>query len=307
MQGPPVTEVLRRLDGAARARDLAALCGRTALRRAYEAGDVVRVGYGRYALPGCEDPWRSALRLSGVISHLSAAQIWGLDVLTKPSIAHATVGRHRHGIDSRGVVLHWADLRPDQLDERGRVTSPLRTVLDCARSLPFAEGLAVADSALRTGLVSAAELVAVATAMTGAGRQRVLNVAERADGRAGSVLESGLRAILLGGAVSGFIPQLAIRDEELFARVDLGNQQLRIVLEADSFEHHGSRTALVRDCRRYDELTIRGWLVLRFAWEHVMFEPSWVLAMVEAAVARAGTRHLGGPKSARRTANRLRS
>ena len=128
------------------------------------------MAHGRYALPVCPDPWRAALRLSGVISHLSAAQIWGLAVLAKPTAPHVTVGRHRHGLAAQGATLHWADLRPDQLDERGRITAPLRTVLDCARTLPFSEGLAVADSALRDGLVSGHELLQAAEASAGAGR-----------------------------------------------------------------------------------------------------------------------------------------
>jgi very-short-patch-repair endonuclease len=60
------------------------------------------------------------------------------------------------------------------------------------------------------------------------------------------------------------------------ARVDLGDPKRKIALEADSFAFHGSRAALERDCRRYDELTLAGWMVLRFAWEHVMFEADWV-------------------------------
>ncbi len=241
----------------------------------------------------------AAARLSGVISHVSAAGIWGLDV-PKPTTTHVTVGRHRHGMDPQGVAIHWADLRPDQLDERGRVTSPLRTVLDCARTLTFSEGLAVADSALRSGLITALELDRAAEAMAGAGRRRVVQVARHADGRAGSGLESVLRGTLIEGRIRGFEPQVEIRDGRFFARVDLGHEELRIALEADSFEHHGFRAALVRDCRRYDELTIRGWLVLRFAWEHVMFEPEWVLAMVEGAIAHRSGRQLSGPKASSR-------
>jgi very-short-patch-repair endonuclease len=48
--------------------------------------------------------------------------------------------------------------------------------------------------------------------------------------------------------------------------VDLGDPARKIVAEADSFEYHGSREALARDCRRYDELVARGWRVLRYAW-----------------------------------------
>ncbi len=38
-----------------------------------------------------------------------------------------------------------------------------------------------------------------------------------------------------------------------------------------------------RDCRRYDELVRLGWRVLRFAWEHVMLEPDWVIGVLARA------------------------
>jgi very-short-patch-repair endonuclease len=59
---------------------------------------------------------------------------------------------------------------------------------------------------------------------------------------------------------------------------------LRIALEADSFAHHGTRSALIRDCRRHTNLTIRGWRLIRFSWEDVMFDPDWVIATVRRAV-----------------------
>lgn len=179
-------------------------------------------------------------------------------------------------------MLHWADLRADE--RCGTVTSPVRTVLDCAMSLPFPEALAVADSALRLRLVAPDDLRAVARARRGPGRARVAAVAEAADARAESPLESAMRAIVITAGVPGFEPQLVIDEDGLRVRSDLGDRSRRIVLEADSFEHHGHRRALVRDCWRYDELTIRGWRVLRFAWEHVMFEPDWVAATVRSLV-----------------------
>ena len=58
------------------------------------------------------------------------------------------------------------------------------------------------------------------------------------------------------------------------------------MLEADSFEFHGERSALSRDCERYDELASRGWIVLRFTWEQVMLRPGWVAQVVERTVRR---------------------
>ncbi len=75
--------------------------------------------------------------------------------------------------------------------------------------------------------------------------------------------------------------------------VDLGDPERRIALEADSFEWHGGRVALDRDCRRYDELVRSGWLVLRFSWEQVMFDRGWVADVVRDAVAQRPGGHAG--------------
>ena len=69
-------------------------------------------------------------------------------------------------------------------------------------------------------------------------------------------------------------------------RPDLVDARLKIALEADSFEHHGSRKALVLDCVRYDNLVADGWTVLRFAWEQVMYEPAWVRSTLLAVTGR---------------------
>ena len=77
-------------------------------------------------------------------------------------------------------------------------------------------------------------------------------------------------------------PQIRLRS--LNFRADLVDDDLGIVLEADSFEWHGDRAALRRDAKRYDAMVIHGWLVLRFAWEDVMFHPAYVRAVLVAAV-----------------------
>jgi len=63
------------------------------------------------------------------------------------------------------------------------------------------------------------------------------------------------------------------------------DERLKVILEADSFEWHGGRSALTRDARRYNAFTIAGWLVLRFSWEDVMFHAPDVEAVLRAAVA----------------------
>jgi very-short-patch-repair endonuclease len=46
------------------------------------------------------------------------------------------------------------------------------------------------------------------------------------------------------------------------------------------------RGALDRDARRYNELVVRGYLVLRFSWEQVVGDPAWVVAVVRLALGR---------------------
>ncbi len=164
------------------------------------------------------------------------------------------------------------------------VTTPVRTVLDCARTLPMSEALTVADSALHLGLVDHAELLEASTRLMGPNRRRIQQVVGLADGRAESVLESALRSILIEEGIDGFEPQVRVHSAGFSARLDLGHRRRRIGLEAEGFEHHGGRAALVRDCRRLVNLSLRGWLVLRFSWEDVMYDREWVADAVRGAL-----------------------
>ena len=99
-----------------------------------------------------------------------------------------------------------------------------------------------------------------------------------------------LRAIALDVAEVTVQTQVRIDDSAgWIGRVDLADLRLRLVLEADSMEYHGERSAQDRDCARYTRLTTSGWLVLRFTWEQVMHTPAWVRDQILAAVA---LRHL---------------
>lgn len=150
--------------------------------------------------------------------------------------------------------------------------------------MPFADALAVADSALRDGYRPDL-LAALARDARGPGSARIRRVAAQADGRSENPFESALRAIALEVPGLVVVPQVDILDPHFLGRCDLVDVRLRMVLEADSFAWHGGRAALARDAVRYDELVAHGWLVLRFAWEQVMFEADWVLDVLRRATA----------------------
>ncbi|WKN49562.1 DUF559 domain-containing protein [Nocardioides sp. Arc9.136] len=278
-----VVEVLERLGGTATRAQLVSLTSRAEVERAIAGGDVVRLARGRWAHPQVGEAVAAAHRVTGVVSHTSAALLHGWSVQHRPERPHVTVARGRRGAPHSGVQLHRVDL--PATDVAGPVTTPARTLVDCARSLPFPEALAVADSALRDGF-GAANLRLLADSVRGAGAGRVRRVAGEATAAAANPFESVLRAIALEVEGLSVEPQVEVWEPEFLGRVDLADRRRRIVLEADSFEWHGRRDRLASDCRRYNGLVVHGWLVLRFSWEDVMFHPEDVRRVLEAAVDR---------------------
>lgn len=281
----PVVDTLTALGGVATRAALIDTTCRAAVDRAVRAGQVLTVAPGRYALPHVDSARMRAHALSGVLSLTSAALHHGWAVRTVPDEPHVTVPRNRNVAAARraGVQLHYQDLLPEDVVE-GIATSKIATLRDCLRLLPFAEALAVADSALRDGERSALAL-AVAS-IHGPGRPQARRIAAEARGEAANAFESSLRAIALDIAGLQVEPQVLIRETDPWCRPDLVDRDRRIVLEADSFEWHGSRGALARDARRYNLLVAAGWLVLRFTWEDVMFDPAYVAAVLRAVVAQ---------------------
>jgi very-short-patch-repair endonuclease len=283
-----VVMAITRCGGIADAGRLIGLTSRHCVSKAVERQVIVRDSRGRYSLPGGEAGMRAANRLSAVLSHTSAAAYWGWEMKDAPARPTVTVPRNRKvPANVRAEVdVFWRPLAPGRIGSAS-VTSPTQTVLDCARWLPFDEALAIADSALRHRSLSHADLVKAGEAVRGHGRREVLRVLENADARADNPFESVLRSIGLDVPRLHLVPQLEIRIPGRRAiRPDLVDETLRIVAEADSFEHHGSRKALVLDCARYDNLVADGWTVLRFAWEQVMYEPAWVRSTLIAVSGR---------------------
>lgn len=293
---PDASEVVRLLGGTANRKQILHHSSEHSLRRAVTSGSVRRIARGIYALPETPLPYPAAKAARGLVSHQSAARHWKLEALHPDTDTHVTVARHARPQPVRGVTLHFSEVPPG--DDHGGVTSPIRTVLDCAVSLPFAEALSIADSALRLALINSDELVAAALSRQGAGRQRMIRVAGEATHLAANPFESGLRAAIIEAGITGFQPQLPIKlpDREIW--VDLGDPERKMALEADSFTFHGSPEALKHDCERYDELIRLGWLPLRFAYDHVALESTWLTSVVtDTCALRPSGRGKPRPKS----------
>ncbi|WP_244929900.1 DUF559 domain-containing protein [Nocardioides sp. W7] len=209
-------------------------------------------------------------------SHLSAAQHHGWAVKTVPDRPWVTVRRKRRlDADTRATVhVAYADLTKSEV--RDGVTTPLRTVLDCARRLPFDEALAVAESALRGGDVTKDELRTAAAQVRGPGATACRRIAAGADARSANPFESVLRALVVEVGGLEVEPQHPVVARGRTWHPDLVDVRRRLVIEADSWEFHTGRDEHSRDCVRYTALSVEGWTVLRFTWEQVMLSPSYV-------------------------------
>ncbi|NYJ05101.1 type IV toxin-antitoxin system AbiEi family antitoxin domain-containing protein [Petropleomorpha daqingensis] len=149
-------------------------------------------------------------RPSAVVSHTSAARLWGLPVhRDAPRVVRLTdAGQWRKG---NGFVVVPAPLGPDERCRSGPVpiTSAARTLTDCAREWPLDDAVIAMDAALLAERTTSRELRSAASAATGwPGARRAARAAQLADGRAESPLETRGRLRIAG---SGFdVPALQV-------------------------------------------------------------------------------------------------
>ncbi len=230
-------------------------------------------------------PARALVLVPGaVLSHEVAARELGLELVDEDVTHRLTVPRNRSRVALPGWRVRRADVSDDDLHVTPsglRVTAAARTVVDLARVLPLAHAVAVGDSAVRQRMVEPPELRQTLRSAKGAGAAHVHSVAPLLDPRAGSVLESLLRVLLV---LSGFPPPVSQHEIRaagvLVARVDFCWVEQRLVVEADGFAYHSDRAAYRKDRQRMNQLESLGWRVLRFTWEDVVHRPAYVLALV---------------------------
>jgi len=229
-----------------------------------------------------------------VVSHRSAARLWGLDGFGKHEV-EITVARplcHR----LRGVVVHRStDLDRSMPTTRDGlvVTNPMRTLIDVGAVVRPRLVERALDHALGRRLVTLAglrsELEAVARrGRRGAGVMRAL--LEERCGDAGvpdSVLEGRMLRICRDHALPIPVCQFEVRlGQRLLGRVDFAYPERRLAIEVDGYERHASLEAFQHDRARQNDLVAAGWTVLRFTWEDVLQRPERVAAAILGFLAR---------------------
>ncbi len=251
------------------------------LRRRIETGEWIRLYRGVFKLgsnkPNLDQLDMAAMLAAGddaVLSHTTAARRLGLDVARDESV-QITIPVSRNTRKLIGVHM-WRsrDLISTDIIKRGpfRLTHLARTMIDLASVLDDVWLRATLDSALRQRKTNLAwisrALQEHGRGRRGANRLRTLvREYQHEDEVPDSVLES--MAVELARA-SGRKPKLhwkVLDGERLIAEVDFAWPEVRLCVELDGWNHHGTRAAFVRDRARDRALVRLGWVVLRYTWQ----------------------------------------
>ncbi len=225
-----------------------------------------------------------------VISHRSAAAVHGLALVSLPGQSwwdveltgpapHLRAGGSLHirtAALGEGDVVAWYGMP---------VTSPARTVVDLARS-DRRQGLVAADSALRDGSLTRAELAGAIEPLTGRpGSVAARRAIAMASALSESPLESLTRLLLLDHDVPPPALQEWIIDpaDGWRARVDMLWRSRGVVLEADGRLKY-TDDELWREKRRQERLEQLGWRVVRVTWAEVVHHGAETVARVRAAL-----------------------
>jgi len=226
---------------------------------------------------------------SAVLSHLTAAAVWGfeLPLVRDDARVHLTVGpasRVRSRADRR---VHCSVVpEPERRVLAGLpVTSPSRTWIDLAAVVPAGALLALTDQMLARRFPADEFPRVLARSRGRRGVALARSVLACADPLAGSPMESVLRWLIHEAGLPRPVLQHVIRDASgaFLGQVDLAWPSLRVAVEFDG-DVHRERRVFVRDLRRQNGIILAGWQLLRFSSSDVLGRPGVVTGTIGQAL-----------------------
>lgn len=228
-----------------------------------------------------------------VVSHQSAALAHQLDLVGE-SDERPTLTRlpGRNASAGLGAIMHNAALPPGHVKFQAGVlvTTPARTVMDLARTLPFAEGVVAADSAIRQGLTRKSELRNILTACRNwPGAATAARVVDFSSGLSESALESLARVLFHESGLPPPVLQHWISDgRTTIGRVDFLWEEFKTIVEVDGGLKYRDPQRAKAQLWRDKKLRAAGYQVEHFDWCEITTQP----ALVVVAIRRAFTRHV---------------
>lgn len=220
-------------------------------------------------------------RPRAVVSHQSAALLWGAPLLALPPKVHLSLRASDHS-GHRQAIFH--SCRPEACQQavelQGvRLTPPLLTTLDCTRALPVHESLAIADYFLAQGVLGQDQLASELEALRGPGSRKAAIVRQVMSKKSESPLESLACLRLYEGQLNPGFQQYEIRTPSgRLYRADFAWPEQGVIREVDGLHkyfgaYRSTEEQLRRDTLRQRELELAGWTVVRVTWEDLMQRP----------------------------------
>lgn len=250
-----------------------------------------------FRVQGAPQTWHqqvlaAQLATAGIVSHRSAAELWGLTQRT--GYIDVSVRGDRKLLLRPPAILHRiGDLHPELAVEREglRITDPVRTVIDLGLVLPAWGVRDALSRGLTTRLLTIGDIERLRDALGRQGRNGTgiirLILEERLlmSGTEESVLEARFHDLVRRHE----LPPVSIQHEvwhagRFVARVDAAYPELLIAIEVDGFSAHSSPDAFQRDRTRQNRLVALGWTVLRFTWADVVQRPAEVAQTIRTAL-----------------------
>jgi very-short-patch-repair endonuclease/predicted transcriptional regulator of viral defense system len=250
--------------------------------------NVYIVGHDRVPQRG---RWRAALLAYGpeaVLSHQSASVLWGLRRPRWRAI-HVTARGGRQGTQRRqGIWIHRCKLRSEEATtwEGIPVTTVARTLFDLSEVASYEELKKTAEAADRRNLLRLRELEEVCERGRGRRalrpvRRLLVELGAPAEGR--SPLEIRFAEFLRDHRIPAPAQNVLVLGHE----VDALWPAAKLVVELDSWEHHGHRAAFERDRARDPKLLLAGYRTIRVTHRRLDDEPEQLAAEIRALLAQS--------------------
>jgi very-short-patch-repair endonuclease len=228
---------------------------------------VYAVGHRRLGREGC---WLAAVLACGpsaVLSHRSAAALWGIRPTSAPRV-DVTVPRGSGRRSTPAIAVH----RPRGAIEAVTkdaipVTTPSQTLADIATILPRPALERALETAESLRLLDANRLPA-----------RLATLAATLDTE--TTVRSPLERRLLALVRAHRLPRPRVNVAVEGLEVDFCWPASRLIVETDGHRHHGTRAAFERDRARDAHLTALGWRVVRITHRRLREEPDAVLRLL---------------------------
>jgi len=218
------------------------------------------------------------------VSHRWAPYVLGAGPLPDLPVDVTVSSGSRHGRPGKVKVHHSYLLEPRDTTSRHGipVTTAARAILDIAGTATMAELEALKADAEVAKVLTERQIVDV---LARAGRHKGARKARALLADSTGITRSEAERILLRLIKQAGLPLPLTNFRIGRYEADFCWPHLKLIIEFDSFKHHGHYQAFHGDKRRTADLTGKGWSVMPVTWKQLSEEPLVLVANISAAIA----------------------